>query len=247
MIIRGFPASNQDIGFGGLYGVAPALTVATEMAERVEVLKGPGAMLTGMQPNGSVGGAINIVPKRAGDEPLTRFTTSYISDAQFGGHIDVSRRFGSDKQLGIRFNGLYRDGETPVDGAKLRKLGLAVTGVDYRGERVRLSVDLGYQKQRIQRRRWASPTSPPACRCRWAPGGRQQLVPALDLHGLRTDVFGVVQGRGTTSRPTWTIYGAARRPQARGWRACAAASLTDHQFGLQPHRDGALSGRPTPR
>ena len=36
-----------------------------ELAERVEVLKGPTAMLNGMPPNSSIGGTVNIVPKRA--------------------------------------------------------------------------------------------------------------------------------------------------------------------------------------
>ncbi|NYZ24030.1 TonB-dependent receptor [Azospirillum oleiclasticum] len=148
LMIRGFASSNQDFAFNGLYGVVPALTVAVEMAERVEILKGPNALLVGMAPTGSVGGTVNLVPKRAEDEPLTRLTTSYLSDGQFGGHVDVGRRFGADKQFGVRFNGLYRDGDTAVDDQS-QQMGLAVAGLDFRGERVRVSADLGYQKQKL--------------------------------------------------------------------------------------------------
>jgi iron complex outermembrane receptor protein len=55
------------------------------MFERIEVLKGPSALLNGMPPGGSVGGSINLVPKRAGETPLARVTASYMSDAQWGG------------------------------------------------------------------------------------------------------------------------------------------------------------------
>src|SRR5690606_31605762 len=41
-------------------------SVPMEIAESVEILKGPSALLSGMAPGGNVAGAINIVPKRAG-------------------------------------------------------------------------------------------------------------------------------------------------------------------------------------
>ena len=145
--IRGFDAS--DISFNGLYGVAPSRSnvVAIESIERVEVLKGPNAMLFGMAPRGNVGGNINVVPKRAGDTPITQFTGSYISDTQFGAHLDVGRRFGSENSLGVRFNGLVRDGTTPVNGLSAYT-GMAALGIDFKADSFRASIDLGYQKQR---------------------------------------------------------------------------------------------------
>jgi iron complex outermembrane receptor protein len=92
---------------------------------------------------------VNVVPKRAGEEPLIAFTPDYSSDSEFGGHIDVGRRFGKDKEFGVRFNGVFRDGDTAVDNQS-RESRLAALGLDYRGDRVRLSSDLGYQEQDIQ-------------------------------------------------------------------------------------------------
>jgi iron complex outermembrane receptor protein len=146
LMIRGFAASNQDVSFGGLYGIAPAFTVNAGMAERVEVLKGPAALLSGMQPNGSVGGSVNIVPKRAGDKPNTELTANYASNSQLGGQVDVGRRFGPNNEFGARFNGSYQDGDTNVD-HQAKAFGSGVIGLDYRGERLRLSADLGYQHQ----------------------------------------------------------------------------------------------------
>ncbi|HBP41195.1 MAG TPA: TonB-dependent siderophore receptor [Halomonas sp.] len=139
--IRGFNSSTTDTTFDSLAGMAPYYRTSPEMFERIEVLKGPSALLNGMPPGGSVGGAINLVPKRAGDEPLTRFTTTYMSDAQFGGHLDVGRRVGDNQQFGIRFNGVYRDGEGAVNNQK-PSVQMGALGLDWRGERARLSADL---------------------------------------------------------------------------------------------------------
>ncbi|QLG92708.1 hypothetical protein HZF02_12330 [Pseudomonas yamanorum] len=70
-----------------------------------------------------------------------RVTTTYLSDAQFGGHLDVGRRFGEDQQFGMRFNSVYRDGDTATDHQKM-KAQLNALGLDWRGERARLSAQV---------------------------------------------------------------------------------------------------------
>ncbi|MFT3719532.1 TonB-dependent siderophore receptor [Pseudorhodoferax sp.] len=139
--LRGFGLSQSDVAYGGLYGLIPYYRVTPELAERIEVLKGPSALLNGMPPGGSVGGTVNLVPKHAGEEPLARLTATYASDAQFGIHADVGQRFGPDKQLGVRFNGVWRDGDSAVD-HQSKTAKLAALGLDWRADRVRLSADL---------------------------------------------------------------------------------------------------------
>jgi len=146
--IRGFSVNPINAAFGGLYGLLPSYSIVPEFAERIEVLKGPSAMLNGMPPATSIGGTLNIVPKRASEEPLTQITANYASDAQFGVHADLGRRFGSERQFGVRFNGVFRGGQTGVQWNTNQQF-LAALGLDYRGERVRLSSDLGYQYQFI--------------------------------------------------------------------------------------------------
>nr|WP_176513021.1 TonB-dependent siderophore receptor [Pseudomonas faucium] len=150
--IRGFPVGEGNLGelaFDGVYGVAPNYRVFTEYAERVEVLKGPGALMYGISPNSGVGGVINIVPKRPLDEDLTRFTASYAMDSQVGGHLDVSRRFGDENQFGVRFNGNLQGGDTAVDDQH-RDLGIGAIALDYRGERLRLNLDFISQKESFE-------------------------------------------------------------------------------------------------
>lgn len=146
--IRGFSSSTTDVTIGGLAGMAPYYRTSPEMFERIEVLKGPSALLNGMPPGGSVGGAINLVPKRAGATPLTRLTASYLADAQFGGHLDIGRRFGAQQEFGVRFNGSYRNGEGAVNHQKSRAH-LAALGLDWRGNGVRLSADVYDSDERV--------------------------------------------------------------------------------------------------
>lgn len=137
--IRGMDVAMEHLYFNGMQGLAPYYRVPVEFLERVEVLKGPGSLLYGGV-NASVGGAINLLPKRAGEEDITAFTTSYTSASRFGGHIDIGRRFGERKEWGVRFNGLYADGETETDGQSKKRL-LGALGLDYRSDRWRLSLD----------------------------------------------------------------------------------------------------------
>jgi iron complex outermembrane receptor protein len=143
--IRGFPVGASEIALNGLYGVVPYQVAGTAFVERVEILKGPSAFLNGMAPLGGVGGTINLVPKRAQDDPLARLTLGYISKGQYATHIDASQRFGDNKEWGVRFNGAYNNGDTPLQN-QTSELGQAALGVDYRGERIRVSADLNYQK-----------------------------------------------------------------------------------------------------
>lgn len=149
--IRGFDVGNQDILFNGMNGIAPSFfnSLMAESFERIEVIKGPNALLNGVTQGGSIGGAINVVPKRAGAVPLTRFTADYISDSQIGGHLDLGRRFGQDKEWGLRLNAVYRDGDTPID-RQSRESQLLTLGLDYQGARVRVSADLGYQEHDLR-------------------------------------------------------------------------------------------------
>lgn len=146
--IRGYSLYNSDVAFGGLYGVLPTYSIDMEMVERVDVLKGPGALLGGLAPNGSVGGSINIEPKRAGADPVTEFTAMQASTGQLGGHVDVGRRFGEDQRFGLRFNGVKQSGDTEWDHQHLDR-DSAVLGLDLRAERVRLSLDIGRQTRDV--------------------------------------------------------------------------------------------------
>ncbi|MEH2921854.1 TonB-dependent receptor [Samsonia erythrinae] len=145
--IRGFPLNEgnlSDIAMNGVYGVAPNYQLMTDYIERVEVLKGPSALLYGLSPNSSVGGVINAVTKRpttVGN--LTRFTTRWQSDSQITQHADISRVYALENNnlLGIRFNGNYGYGDTVWDGSDKRTQ-VGSLGLDFSSERFRATLDL---------------------------------------------------------------------------------------------------------
>ncbi|TSD76232.1 TonB-dependent receptor [Pseudomonas sp. KBS0710] len=144
--IRGFSLFNSDVAYNGLYGVLPTYTIDMEMAERVDIIKGPSQLINGISPRGSVGGGINVVPKRATDKDITSLTGTWASGSQAGGAVDVGRRFGEDNKFGIRFNGVKQSGDTEWDHQSVDRE-MAVLGLDFRGERLRLSTDIGHTER----------------------------------------------------------------------------------------------------
>ncbi len=148
-VIRGLPLSSDDISYNGLYGVLPRQIISTDAVERVEVFKGPNAFINGVSPTGTgLGGSVNLVPKRAGDEPIRRYTQDISTDGRVGEHLDLGQRFGEDNRFGARVNLAQREGDTAIDD-EAQRTKLFTLGLDYRGDNFRLSGDFGYQKQRI--------------------------------------------------------------------------------------------------
>ncbi len=190
--IRGFNVDIASAAYGGLYGMLPLSSPNVELAERVEVLKGPSAMLNGMPPGGFIGGTVNVVAKRAPDDPLTQATANYLSAGQFGGHIDVARRYGPEKEFGVRFNGVFRAGQTDLQYNSDQRA-MALLGLDFRGDRVRLSADLGYQYQ------YGIGITPfmalaAGAELPWAPSARSNPTAQPWTSQSRKDLFGVVRG-----------------------------------------------------
>lgn len=139
--LRGLDMSASDIATNGLYGIAPANAVPVEMFERIEVLRGPNVLLSGMPPLSSVAGTVNMVTKRALAQPVADLTMTYASGSYFQGQADVGQRFGAQKRLGLRFNGVYGDGEMGAkDESQSRRVG--ALALDYIGDRARFSLDV---------------------------------------------------------------------------------------------------------
>jgi iron complex outermembrane receptor protein len=148
-VIRGFAVNSDDLAYNGLYGLLPRQFVASELLERVEVLRGANSFLNGAAPGGGgIGGSINLLPKRAPNAPLSQVTLGVSSGGQGYAAADVARRFGEGGRAGIRVNAVRRDGDTAVD-REGRELSVLSVGLDYRGDGVRLSADVGHQDHRL--------------------------------------------------------------------------------------------------
>ncbi|WPB58002.1 TonB-dependent receptor [Xylophilus sp. GOD-11R] len=151
--IRGFLLGSDFVAYNGLYSLLPRQYISSELFERVEVLHGASTFLTGITPGGDgIGGTVNLLPKRATNEPLSQVTLGGAKGGQFYGAVDLSRRFGPDNSTGIRINAAHRDGGTGIDREKV-KLDVVSVGLDWRSANARLSADIGYQDHRLSNTR----------------------------------------------------------------------------------------------
>jgi iron complex outermembrane recepter protein len=151
--IRGFQLYSDSVAYNGLYGLLPRQYIAAELFERVEVLRGASAFLNGSSPNGDgIGGSISLLPKRAPNEPLSVVNAGWSSGNQQLISADVARRFGPDDRAGIRLNVSKRDGGTAVN-KEHADVDLVSLALDWRGEKLRLSGDIGYQDNHLKQTR----------------------------------------------------------------------------------------------
>nr|WP_322999610.1 TonB-dependent receptor [Castellaniella sp.] len=226
--IRGFPLESDAIAYNGLYGILPRQYIAAELFERVEVLRGASTFLNGAPPGGQgMGGALNLLPKRAGNTPLTRVSGGWGSGGQSQVAVDVGRRFGDRDQLGVRLNAARHGGGTSVGGEDSR-LDLLSLGLDWRGDRLRVSGDIGWQENRLKRTR-PSVTLAPGAEVPDAPDARTNFAQPWTYSNER-DLFGTLRGEYdiTDSVTAWAAWGMRRTHEAN---SLAGLKLTDNGTG----------------
>ncbi|WP_424268786.1 TonB-dependent receptor [Castellaniella sp.] len=226
--IRGFPLGSDDTAYNGLYGVLPRQYIATELFERVEVLRGASAFLSGATPaGGGAGGMLNLLPKRAGNEPLTRVSSGWSSGGQGSAAVDISRRFGEGDRLGVRLNAAQHGGGSSVHDER-SSLSVASLGLDWRGDRLRLSGDIGWQDNRLKRTR-PSVTLAAGAEVPDAPDARTNFAQPWTYSNER-DLFGTLRGEYdiTDSVTAWAAWGMRRTHEAN---SLAGLKLTDNGTG----------------
>ncbi|MGV6397982.1 TonB-dependent receptor [Pseudomonas caspiana] len=224
--IRGLPLAGEDISYNGLYGVLPRQIISTDALERVEVFKGPNAFINGVTPTGSgIGGGVNLQPKRAQDIPTRRFTTDISTDGRVGEHLDLGQRFGEDNRFGARLNLAQREGETGIEDEQHRSK-LFALGLDYRGDDLRLSGDIAYQKQRINHGRNSVRLGAGVTQVPDAPDADTNYAPKW--YSTETeDTFGMLRGEYDLNE-NWTVYAAGGAVHTREVGNYGTPVLTDN-------------------
>ncbi len=213
--IRGFLLDSDDTAYNGLYSLLPRQYIATELFERVEVLRGASAFLNGASPaGGGIGGSINLLPKRAPNEPLNRVSFGVGSGGSTQLAADIARRFGPDGNTGVRLNAATHSGGTAINDEDA-KLGLLAVGLDWRSRDVRLSGDLGWQDHKLKRTRTnvtlgANVTSVPT-----VPDNQANYAQPWSYSNER-DTFGTFRGEWdiTPDVTAWAAAGARRSEEA---------------------------------
>lgn len=232
-LIRGLKMNGEEMLMGGLPGIVSRQIVDTQMLERVEIFKGANSLVNGSASTG-VGGVINLEPKHAEDTPLARVGMDYASDSQVGTSVDAGRRFGDNNQFGARVNLLHREGEGRINDDR-RRTTLASLGLDYRGESLRTSLDIGYQEIKLHGNSLGLNIS-------GVPD-----IPALPSNSRsysqkwnRTDIkseFGIARAEYDLTSD-WTVYAAMGGQHANELLISATNALTDNKGNASVRRMG---------
>lgn len=109
--VRGFYLSVNAV-FRDHLGINDQGSIALENKEAVEITKGLSAVRNGVT---SPGGTLNYIVERPTAEPVTEFTVSGDGYGGFGGNVDLSRRFGSNREFGARINATAEEIRSFID------------------------------------------------------------------------------------------------------------------------------------
>lgn len=148
--IRGLGMTGYNLYVNGVPGMFTQSTIPTNFAERVEVVEGPAMGFNGTTTRQSAGGIVNMYTKRAGDTDLTRYTQTFSGESSFGEMVDISRRFGENKEWGLRINA------ENVSGKELASVGEDLTNrnifinLDHQGKRSKTNLFAGYSYSKLE-------------------------------------------------------------------------------------------------
>ena len=148
---RGFRANGTSCYVNGIPGLWTQFNAPTHIIARAEVVAGPNSGLSGTgthYESDAAGGLVNFVTKRAGEKDFSRFTLSHSGHNLFGGYLDFSYRFGRNRDWGARVNIEKVDGETAVDGQRVKSSSVYVN-LDHRDDRSKTNIFTSYRENEI--------------------------------------------------------------------------------------------------
>ena len=116
-------------------------------AERIEVLRGPNAMIFG---RGGGGGVVNRVTKRTSGQAYREFALSGDSEGGYRLTGDVDTPIGEG--AGLRVNGVYENGESFRRGVELERYGISPTvGATFGDTRIDLAYEFFHDRRTTDR------------------------------------------------------------------------------------------------
>lgn len=92
--IRGFNISPHDYLLNGIPGLMCQSSIPTSFVERINIISGPSSLMEGSSSVGgtSVGGAVDIISKKAEDKPTRKFTETF-RQRDLEEAVDIGQRF----------------------------------------------------------------------------------------------------------------------------------------------------------
>ncbi len=111
--VRGFLAQQYLDGLNVMYNAGDRDSLVN--VERIEVLKGPNAILYGGGTGAPVGGAINIVSKLPTDQASAETGVTFGTNNYLLPYFDINQPLSADKTVLFRFTGSYTATDSFVD------------------------------------------------------------------------------------------------------------------------------------
>ena len=145
--IRGFRANGTSMYVNGVHGMLTQFNVPMAAFERIDVTAGPNTGISGsgvQYESSTAGGIINLISKKAGEQPLFRYRQTFSGKGSFGEYLDLSSRFGKDKSWGLRINTELLNGETSVDKTDIKAKGIYMN-LDHRDTKSTTNFLAGYR------------------------------------------------------------------------------------------------------
>mgnify|MGYP000953856435 CR=1 FL=1 len=148
---RGFRSNGTNAFVNGVPGMFTQFNAPMYVVEKADIISGPnsGVAGTGTQyETNAAGGIINFTTKRAGAEDITRLTLTHSGQSMGGAYFDLARRFGNNKEWGARLMAEKVDGETAVDGQKVKASSIYIN-LDHADAKSKTNFFTGYRQNRV--------------------------------------------------------------------------------------------------
>lgn len=142
--IRGLNLNGYQMFLNGVPGLFAQNNLPVNFIDRIEVTSGPNISINATTPQQSAGGTINMMSKRAGNEDVTKMTQTFSGRSNWTQQLDIGRRFGENKNYGIRINAMNQDGETAIPGEELTNRNLFIN-LDKQTDNSSTNLLMGYR------------------------------------------------------------------------------------------------------
>ena len=148
---RGFRANGTSMYVNGVPGMFTQFNAPLYVVEKADVVSGPNIGLSGtgtQYESSAAGGIVNVTTKRAGSKDITRLTLTHGGQSMGGAYFDLSRRFGRNRDWGARLMAEKVDGETAVDGQKIKASSIYIN-LDHADAKSKTNFFAGYRQNRV--------------------------------------------------------------------------------------------------
>lgn len=103
--VRGLQLDARQITVNGLPGLYSTYNSPTAAVSSAQLIKGASTAVAGMDPEGAAGSSLNVETKRATDEAINKIGLGWYSNTRLQESFDFGRRFGENKEWGVRLMG----------------------------------------------------------------------------------------------------------------------------------------------